>query len=453
MSTNSSTDLPEVEQPTGEKMSAGSLSMAWYGLVSAMFFIYIGASLAQAYGTIDTLIGLAITIVIYGAINRILAGYALRSGLTVAQFSRTLLGRKGAVLATLIFAATAIYYAVFEGAILGYAFQAQFGGPIQLWYALVVLYTLPLIAGGIQRWLDKINGWLLPIYWGGLLTAVIWASIAHPGGNSWLTHSTGPLPFTAGGPGWLATCAAFMGVWILMMYTVDFASLGRAKDVKVHQRYTFGWLFYTLAFGANSLIGIYLTFTIPGAEATETGVAGALVQLMGPLGLLVIFVSQTRINTANYALSISNLKEFGARALGLKLPSLAWVFIGAVIIYLLMLLPVVQYLLLALSWQGALVTGWVAIALVHIRYEKKFSLQPDSPNLPDRTFPAFNAAGVSAWVISAAVGIAMVQSGSAWGANLGVFITPILAATIYAIWNPGARAKRHHDALASVKQL
>src|SRR5699024_6747707 len=132
MSTNSSTDLPEVEQPTGEKMSAGSLSMAWYGLVSAMFFIYIGASLAQAYGTIDTLIGLAITIVIYGAINRILAGYALRSGLTVAQFSRTLLGRKGAVLATLIFAATAIYYAVFEGAILGYAFQAQFGGPIQL---------------------------------------------------------------------------------------------------------------------------------------------------------------------------------------------------------------------------------------------------------------------------------------------------------------------------------
>ncbi len=152
-------------------------------------------------------------------------------------------------------------------------------------------------------------------------------------------------------------------------------------------------------------------------------------------------------------MGISNLKEFGSRALGLKLPSLAWVFIGAVIIYLLMLLPVVQYLLLALSWQGALVTGWVAIALVHIRYEKKFSLQPDSPSLPDRTFPAFNAAGVSAWVISAAVGIAMVQSGSAWGANLGVFITPVLAAAIYAVWNPGARAKRHHDALASVKQL
>lgn len=428
-----STPSPAINVSATSKMSAGSLSMAWYGLVSAMFFIYIGASLARAYGTIDTLVGLAVTIIVYGAINRILAGHALKHGLTVAQFSRTLLGRKGAVLATLIFAATAIYYAVFEGAILGYAFQTQFGGPIQLWYALVVLYTIPLIAGGIQRWLDKINGWLLPVYWGGLLTAVIWAGVAYPNGNAWLTHSTGSLPFTSGGPGWLATCAAFMGVWILMMYTMDFASLGRAKDVKFHQRYTFGWLFYTLAFGVNSLIGIYLTFTIPGAEATETGVAGALVQLMGPLGLLVIFVSQTRINTANYVLGISNLREFGERALRLRLPSLAWVGLGALIIYLLMLLPVVKYLLLALAWQGALVTGWVAIALVHIWHEKRRGILPLDGSMPEASFPAFNRAGVGAWVLSAAVGISLIHSGTAWGANVGSLITPLLAAVIYGI--------------------
>ena len=407
--------------------------MAWYGLVSAMFFIYIGASLAQAYGTIDTLIGLAITIVIYGAINRVLAGYALEHSLTVAQFSRSLLGSKGALLATLVFAATAIYYAVFEGAILGYAFQTQFGGPIQLWYAVVVLYTIPLIAGGIQRWLDKVNGWLLPIYWGGLITAVIWASIAHPDGSGWLTHSTGPLSFVAGGPGWLATCAAFMGVWILMMYTMDFAALGRAKDVKFHKRYTFGWLFYTLAFGVNSLIGIYLTFAIPGAEATETGVAGALVQLMGPLGLMVVFVSQTRINTANYALGIANLREFGERALHLRAPSLVWVGIGGLIIYLLMLLPVVKYLLLALSWQGALVTGWVAIALVHIHVQERRGATVPQGSLPDSAFPALNRAGVAAWVISAIAGITLIQSGVPWASNIGSLATPVLAALIYVV--------------------
>lgn len=108
-SMTSSSSPSKVSPGPGPKMSAGSLSMAWHGLVSAMFFIYIGASLAEAYGTVDTLIGLAITIFIYGAITRVLSGYALRTGLTVAQFSRTLLGRKGVMLMTLVFAATAIY--------------------------------------------------------------------------------------------------------------------------------------------------------------------------------------------------------------------------------------------------------------------------------------------------------------------------------------------------------
>lgn len=427
----SATEAPPQETAVPTGMGRLSLAMAWYGLVSAMFFVYIGAALAMAYGTRDALIGLGLTILTYGFINRILSGYALRHGLTVAQFSRSLLGRTGALLATIIFAATAIYYAVFEGAILAFAFQTQFGGPMPLWYAAVVLYTLPLVAGGIQRWLDKINGWLLPVYWGGLITAVIWSGTAYGFSDNWLTHSLPALGFDEGGPGWLGTYAAFMGVWILMMYTMDFAALGKPQDEKFHKRYTFGWLFYVLAFGANALIGIFLTFTIPGLEATETGVAGGLVSLMGLLGLLVVFVSQTRINTANYALGISNLREFGERAFKLKLPAIAWTFLGGVVIFLLMLLPVVQYLLVALSWQAALVTGWVAIALTHIVLDKRSNAPVESGSLPGRAFPRVNNAGVIAWSGSAAIGIALIQSGLQWGATVGTLITPLLAAAIY----------------------
>jgi hypothetical protein len=424
-------------------MSRGSLTMAWYGLVSAMFFVYIGAALAMAYGTRDALIGLGLTILTYGLINRVLSGYALRHGLTVAQFSRSLLGRRGALLATIIFAATAIYYAVFEGAILAFAFQTQFGGPIALWYAVVVLYTLPLVAGGIQRWLDKINGWLLPVYWGGLITAVIWAGTAYGFSDNWLTHSVPALGFAGGGPGWLGTYAAFMGVWILMMYTMDFAALGKPQDEKFHKKYTFGWLFYVLAFGANAFIGIFLTFTIPGLEATETGVAGGLVSLMGLLGLLVVFVSQTRINTANYALGISNLREFGERAFKVKLPGIVWNLLGAGIIFLLMLLPVVQYILVALSWQGALVTGWVAIALTHIALDKREAKPAESGCRPDNAFPKVNKAGVAAWCASAAVGIALIQSGLPWGSTVGTLATPLLAAAVYA----GLRLRRSGEVM------
>ena len=426
------TGTTQRESADAAQMGKGSLSMAWYGLVSAMFFVYIGAALAQAYGTVDAIIGLVLTIIVYGAVNRVLAAYALRHGLTVSQFSRSLLGRTGALLATLIFAATAVYYAVFEGSILAFAFQAQFGGPMPLWYALVVLYTTPLVAGGIQRWMDKINGWLLPIYWGGLAAAVIWAGAVHGFTGTWLTHTTGALPFAQGGPGWLATFAAYMGVWIMMMYTMDFAALGRPQDVRFHQRYTFGWLFYTLAFGVNALIGIFLTFTIPGLDATETGVAAGLVQLMGPLGLLVVFVSQTRINTANYALGMSNLKEFLERSLRFRAPRAVWAAATGGIIFLLMLLPVVQYLLAALAWQGVMVTGWVAIALVHIAMDRSGGNEAEPGALPDRAFAAVNPAGVAAWLGSAAVGIAFIQSGAPWGTAVGTLATPVIAAGVYA---------------------
>ncbi|HKU12042.1 MAG TPA: permease [Sinomonas sp.] len=413
-------------------MSHGSLAMAWYGLVSAMFFIYIGAALALAYGTVDALIGLALTIAAYGAINRILSAYSLKHGLTVHLFSRTLLGRAGALLATLIFAATAIYYAVFEGSILAFAFQAQFGGSLALWYAVVVIYTTPLVSGGIQRRLDKVNGWLLPLYWGGLIAAVVWATTAYGASDAWLTHAVPAVPLAAGGPGWLATFASYMGVWILMMYTMDFAALGRPKDRRFHARITFGWLFYALAFGANALIGIFLTFTIPGVQTTETGVAAGLVQMMGPLGLLVVFVSQTRINTANYALGASNLREFAERALRIRLPRLVWAIITSAVIFLLMLLPVVKYLLAALAWQGALVTGWVAIALTSLIMDRAGRQDPEPGHLPDSRFPMFSVPGVTAWVASAGVGIALIQSGQAWGATWGALVTPVLAAVLYA---------------------
>ncbi|MCG2623274.1 permease [Arthrobacter sp. I2-34] len=426
------TDHTQLHSPDAAQMSKGSLSMAWYGLVSAMFFVYIGAALAQAYGTVDAIIGLVLTIAVFGAVNRVLSAYALRHGLTVSQFSRSLLGRTGALLATLIFAATAVYYAVFEGSILAFAFQAQFGGPMPLWYAAVVLYTTPLVAGGIRRWLDKINGWLLPLYWGGLAAAVVWAGAAHGFTSNWLTHSTGPLPFAAGGPGWLATFAAYMGVWIMMMYTMDFAALGKPTDTAFHQRYTFGWLFYTLAFGVNALIGIFLTFTIPGLDATETGVAAGLVQLMGPLGLLVVFVSQTRINTANYALGISNLKEFLERTLRFRAPAAVWAAVTGALIFLLMLLPVVDYLLLALTWQGVMVTGWVAIALAHIAMDRRSGAAAEPGALPDRVFAAANPAGIAAWLGSAAIGIAFVQSGAPWGGIVGTLATPAIAAGLYA---------------------
>lgn len=146
-----------------DQMGRRQLSMAWYGVSSAMAFVYVGAAMAVAFGTVDALIGLALTIIVYGLINKILSRYAMNNRTTVSQFSRTILGTTGSLIATIIFALVAIYYSVLEGSIVAHAFQVAFGGEYWVWALVVVLYSTPLVIGGVRRFLDKLNGILMPV--------------------------------------------------------------------------------------------------------------------------------------------------------------------------------------------------------------------------------------------------------------------------------------------------
>lgn len=425
------TDVLAREGEDSEQMKRGPLTMAYYGVVSAMFFVYIGAAMAMAYGTADAFIGIGLTIVTYGLINMLLTKYSINNRTTVAEFSRTILGKSGAAIAALIFALVAIYYAVFEGSIVAYAFQTAFGGETWMWYLIVVAYSTPLILGGARRFLDKINGILMPLYWGGFIVAMVWAVVNYGYSDAWLTHEGAEVAFAVGGPGWLATYAGYMGVWILMMFTMDFAALGKRKDVKYHQNVTFGPLFYVLAFGLNGLFGVFLTFAIPGMEASETGIAAGLVEMLGLFGLLIVFASQTRINTANYYLGAANLQTFGEKVFRIKLPNVVWVIISSVIIFLMMLLPIIEYILLALAWQGVLVTAWVAIAVTHILMNRGSGQEHGS--ISDNRYRRFNVAGMVAWFVPTVVGIVMIQFLGGFGATWGPIVTAILASVLYVV--------------------
>src|SRR3954470_466926 len=150
--------------PYSWRMDRGKLTMAWYAVMTAFFYMYFAAFIALAYGTVNALVGIALTIVVYTLVNTVIIRVAATSGLTVALFSRSMFGFVGAAIATLIFAATATYYLVFEGSVISVAAQTFFGGPIKLWYAIVIATTAPLVWRGVRTWLDKLNGALLPFY-------------------------------------------------------------------------------------------------------------------------------------------------------------------------------------------------------------------------------------------------------------------------------------------------
>ncbi|GAB7210425.1 hypothetical protein [Dickeya oryzae] len=86
-----------------ERMGKLSLTMAWWAVCSAIFYIVVGASLALNYGARNAIIGMVLSVVCYGVINAVISRFAIRSGLSVAAFSGQLFGQAGSALATLIF--------------------------------------------------------------------------------------------------------------------------------------------------------------------------------------------------------------------------------------------------------------------------------------------------------------------------------------------------------------
>jgi hypothetical protein len=416
--------------PEDQRSGALSLTMAWWGVCSALFYIFLAATLAVAYGTVNTLIAMTLTVVSYGLINGVLARYSLRTGLSVSLFSRVLFGKAGALLATAIFFLTAIYYAVFEGSVIAVAASNVVDG---LGYGtaciLVVAYSVPLVFGSVQHFLDKLNGVLLPFYVIGLVAAVVATVATYGYSNDWLTYvPEGGAPAA----GWVHAYIAYMGVWVLMMFTFDYARFGAPKDERYHSRINFGIPFYVMTFLVNGLVGIFLITSGKVATVSETGVVDQLITVLGGLMALVfIWVTQTRINSANFYLATVNMQAFFEKLVGAQLKKWVWaIVVGVVVLVMMRATDVFSYILDALTYQGIFVTAWVGIATTHIlsgRYERMFG---DRVYYHFHEVPRFNPAGLIAWFASAGTGLVMILADL--GAAYAPVVTVLMSAAIYA---------------------
>ncbi|WP_323122097.1 purine-cytosine permease family protein [Burkholderia alba] len=401
-------DLSTNAIPDHARMPAFALTMAWWAVCSAVFYIVVGATLALTYGARNALIGMALSVVSYGAVNAVISRYAIRTGLSVALFSRLLFGSAGAALATLIFFATAIYYAVFEGSVIAVAAHHLFPALDYRWAALIVVcYSVPLIFGSVQHWLDKFNGVLLPFYLLGLLAAVALATREYGYNPAWLDF--GPAG-AAPADGWWHCFVYYMGVWVLMMFTFDYARFGRRADAVYHGRFNFGMPFYLVTFLLNGAAGIYLVSTIPGlGTLSEVSVVLALLKLMGLWGLLFVWVTQSRINTANYYLAAINMQAFFGKVAGWRAPKFVWALIVGAAVYALMLADVFSRLLQALAYQGIFVVAWVGVALAHILSARRDAPADEAFAGGDAGVPALNPGGLAAWFAGAFAGLLLMN--------------------------------------------
>ena len=293
---------------------------------------------------------------------------------------------------------------------------------------IVVVLAVPMVFGSVQRFLDKLNGILLPFYVIGLIAAVVATVATYGYDNAWLTYAP---EGGATGTGWIDAFIAYMGVWVLMMFTFDYARFGARADVTYHARFNFGMPFYVVTFLINGLVGIFLITSGEVSEVSETGVVDSLIAVLGGvLALLFIWVTQTRINSANYYLATVNMQAFFEK-LGVGGKKWVWaIVVGVIALIMMQATDVFSYLLLALNYQGIFVTAWVGVAVTHILSPRYGQLFGDRMLYHFHEVPKYNPAGLTAWFVAAGVGLAMTLSGL--GAGYAPVVTLVLSVAIYA---------------------
>lgn len=357
-------DDAAVALPLDARMSRGSLAMAWAGICSAMVYLFLGATLALGYGARNAVIGMVLAIIAFGLLCGYLARFSARTGLSSAALSQAMLGRTGGAVATLILCVTGTYYAVFEGSVLAVAMHKVVPsldyGTAAL---LVAAYSTPLVLGSVQNWLNRLNGFLLPFYLLGIAALVV-AAIGRGGAaRFWSVGASNATAY-----GWWFCFCTYLGVLVMAMCTLDFARFGRPEDARWHARWTFGIPFYAVTYLLNGVVGILLVASLEAASVTETAVVDASLGLLGVwAGLCWVFISQTRINTANFLIATLNLQAFISETSGRKLPKAACALMIGLVTYALMRsTDVFRYLILALNWQAVFTTAWVGVALSYV---------------------------------------------------------------------------------------
>ncbi|MHC3003313.1 purine-cytosine permease family protein [Gordonia metallireducens] len=406
--------------PNSMRLGRWQVTMSYWSLLSAMVWLFYGALAASLYGTVNAIIAVVVSTVLYGAVSIVMTRLGIRYGLNTTMLTKAIFGRWGATLTALLVAATVLYYAIFESSTLAVAFQVYFeAGDIRIWYAVVVLGMLPLMLGRVQDWMAKLNGYLLPFYFIGLIVVIVAAAVKFDSG-SW-TSFEGVVPDEGRAlPGWLLGVVLYLGILITMPTTVDFARFAKKEDERFHENVTFGWVFYAVLFIINGVAGIFLVqVALPTEPASEIGVVQAVLMSAGLFGLLFIVISQTRVNTLNYYQSTTNFERILSTFTKIRLPHAAWVAAVAVVVFLLMLTDVFSYVQTALNWQGVFVVGWVGVVLTHFALnarDRAFGPKVDDARLPRLGW------GLIAWIVPSIVGVILLES-----------------STVPAIWNQSAQ--------------
>ena len=389
---------------------------------SSMFYLTWGSDLIQAFGLHNFLIGMLILTVFIGTISFLLTNIASETGLDMDLItSGSGFGYKGAGLTSLIYAGSYLIFFALEGSIISAAIHAYFPSmPMWSIYFCVGFVFIPLTWYGITA-MNYVMWITLPMYL--ILIGIVVFLIIHNHHSVNIFSVMTPDRIGATRQHGLLTLLASALPFIAT--STSATDVGRFIPKKKRRISTLAMSYGVsiLTFSGATLLGVWLGMSL---HNSDPGVY--LPALIGGWGVLLVVITQIRINVLNTYTGSLALTTFFSRMFGFSPGRHYWVIATAVLSTLLMFGNMLQHLLTILIFQSVFIVAWVASVLSYILlYKNIFKLSPETFRIQKGEIPNYHVVGLSALLISLAVTVPM-----AFGlfGDFGKVLAPFVAGTL-----------------------
>lgn len=401
------------------------------GVSTAMFFLSWGSELTLEYGTWPTIWGMVFGVLFIGSVGFFFSWVGSKTGLDSDLITRgSGYGFMGSAIASILYSFNYIMFFAFEGSILVGALQASTPSVSPLvWETLIGVVFIILASWGMKflSWLMWVT---LPIYV--LAVAAVWYHVAHlPHLVPWLSYRPAVAPSTTAGPILLQLAATVFALISMGTQGADLGRFVRPKDTAIGSFFN-GYVVMIVTFLGVVLIGSYF-----GLELHQTNPGTYFSSILGVGGLLIVLITQVRINSINVYSGSLAYSNFFARVFHFTPGRQWWGILTAILGTALMMGDIFAHMLQILTFEGVFIIAWAMTVVSDTVFNKwLFKLSPAGYEYKRAFLPQFNIVGVGSLIIALAVGGPLAfgaagPAGETWApfvsAGLGFFLPPVIA--------------------------
>ena len=352
--------------PATWRWSAWESLWAFSGISTALVFMLMGGLLVTFYGgkAVITAALLTFACAALGAYH--MARRAAEEGAVVELLSKHTFGFKGSAYQIVIYGILGVIYFSLEGHVMSAALsEVVHGLPYAASAAIVCLAFIPLSLYGMQflTRFEAVTVWLyvLGILLVGYAVYAGWSQEINGtlAGADWWNINPGHVPYT-----WEAVLGAFgpiAGVLgaILVLLCTDMARFARRSEARKA-----GLLISLLGVSVPLVLamtaGVYLVAASAGKIA-DPGIA--LPRLLGSGGLLLVLLTQVRINVVNVYFGTTALKNFAVQVFQKQWTRQKLLLPFMALAYGLLISPLLQYFSTIMTMLSVFLVDWAAVML------------------------------------------------------------------------------------------